>query len=189
MGHLDRPALFPSLIQLFLHYKQTIQVCIKWPLSFEEQSLTVVFFTPLVTFHFVTDTFTFKKGDFRGIDQQAWCHHEKKYTFDTNANTFANSMQCYRFRAPHLSAGWLVYRPSREAGRWSSVEEESPSLPPLLPAGRLSADYCYPTATHPPSSSWGVGARDGHAVNTLAIFFLPTTPTSLQELQGWSCCQ
>ena len=140
-------------------------------------------------FSFCNGHIDFQKGRFQRDRPTSMVSPRKEIHIRHKFKHFCKNMQCYRFRAPHLSAGWLVYRPSREAGRWSSVEEESPSLPPLLPAGRLSADYCYPTATHPPPSSWGVGARDGHAVNTLAIFFLPTTPTSLQELQGWSCCQ
>ena len=45
----------------------------------------------------------------------------------------------------------MVYRPSREAGRWSSVEEESPSLPPSCrPAGCLQTTAILLPPTHPP---------------------------------------
>ena len=156
--------------------------------SFGEQSLTVVFFTPVVTFHFVTDLFTFKTGDFLGIDQQAWSPRKEMHIRHKSKHF---CKQHAMLQIPWCSlVSRLVGLSTVEGSRSVVFGGGGESLPPLLPAGRLSADYCYPTATHPPpSSSSGVGARDGHAVNTLAIFFLLNTPTSLQELQGWSCCQ
>ena len=102
----------------------------------------------------------------------------------TKRNTHSTQMQTLLQTACNVTdsvlltcqqVGWFIDRRGKPVGglRWRR------RVPPLLPAGRLSADYCYPTATHPAPTLLLLRSRDGHAVNTLAtaIFFLPTTPT------------
>ena len=124
-----------------------------------EQFLTVVFFTPVVTFHFVTDTFTFKKGDFRGMDQQARSPR-KEIHIRHKCKHFCKQHAMLQIPCPSLVSR-LVGLSTVEGSRSVVFGGGGESLLSCRPAGCLQ---------------------------TTAIL-LPPTLLLRSRGQGWPCCQ